>query len=108
MGSIALPLTNGFIGEYLLLNGLFQYSATLAAFAGLSIILGAVYMLRAYQAIMLGETNSITENFEPLVKSEKAVLIIISVAIIIFGIYPQPLLDISAPAVADLVQLLNR
>jgi NADH-quinone oxidoreductase subunit M len=104
LGSVALPLTNGFIGEFLLLNGVYQYSAGFAAFAGLSVILGAVYMLRSYQSIMLGETNVITASFSPLSGSEKAVLVILCAAIIAFGIYPKPLLDIAEPSVIKLVE----
>ncbi len=107
LGSVALPLTNGFVGEFLLLNGVYQHSAWMAAFAGLSVILGAVYMLRSYQSIMLGETNSITSTFAPLEKSEKAVLIIICAAIIAFGVFPKPLTDICSPAVDQLVKSLN-
>lgn len=103
LGSVALPLTNGFIGEFLLINGLYQYSAWAAAFAGLSVILGAVYMLRSYQSIMLGETNAVTVGFTSLANNEKMVLLIICAAIIVFGVYPKPLLDISEPAVAKLL-----
>lgn len=103
LGSVALPLTNGFIGEFLLLNGVYQYSAGIAAFAGLSVILGAVYMLRSYQSIMLGNTVLQTETFAPLEASEKATLYIICAAILVFGVYPKPLLDISAPAAMQLV-----
>ena len=94
LGSVALPLTNGFIGEFLLINGLYQYSTWLAAFAGLTIILGAVYMLRSFQGIMLGETKSITANFSALTRNELAVLLIICAAVIFFGVYPKPILSI--------------
>lgn len=104
LGSVALPLTNGFVGEFLLLNGVYQYNAWIAAFAGISVILGAVYMLRSYQSIMLGETNAMTAPFAPLTGSEKAVLIIICAAIIAFGVYPKPLLDIAEPSVLKLVE----
>lgn len=104
LGSVALPLTNGFVGEFLLINGLYQYSAWAAAFAGLTVILGAVYMLRSYQSIMLGETNSVTYVFPPMEGYEKAVLIIVCGAIIVFGVYPKPLLDISEPSVIKLVE----
>lgn len=107
LGSVALPLTNGFIGEFLLMNGLYQYSAWAAAFAGLSIILGAVYMLRSYQAIMLGETNSITASFTTLSGNEKTVLMIICAAVIAFGVYPKLLMDISEPAVIKLVEMMK-
>ena len=103
LGSVALPLTNGFVGEFLLITGVYQYSAWLAAFAGLTVILGAVYMLRSYQAIMLGEANELTKKFVALSAHDKAVLIIISAAIIAFGVYPQPLTDLAEPAVKNLL-----
>jgi NADH-quinone oxidoreductase subunit M len=107
LGSVALPLTNGFIGEFLLLNGVYQYSAWMAAFAGISVILGAVYMLRSYQSIMLGETNALTSSFAALTGNEKAVLVIICAAIIAFGVFPKPLLDIVEPSVIKLVDGFN-
>ena len=103
LGSVALPLTNGFIGEFLLINGVYQYNAWLAAFAGLSVILGAVYMLRSYQTVMLGETSDATASFGALNSNEKGVLILLCAAIIVFGIYPKPLLDIAEPSVLKLV-----
>lgn len=103
LGSVALPLTNGFVGEFLLINGIYQYNAWAAAFAGLTIILGAVYMLRSYQNIMLGETNALTKGFPLLTFSEKAVLIPIVILIIAIGVYPKPLLDIAEPAIVKLV-----
>jgi len=104
LGSVALPLTNGFVGEFLLINGVYQYSGWVAAFAGLTVILGAVYMLRSYQSIMLGETNALTVAFPQLTLNEKAVLIPIVIMIIAIGVYPKPLLDIAEPAVKALVE----
>lgn len=107
LGSVALPLTNGFIGEFLLINGVYQYSAGVAAFAGLSVILGAVYMLRSYQKIMLGEKPSTGVEFGSLATSDKAVLIIVCVVIIAFGVYPKPLNDLAEPAVKTLLSTLK-
>ncbi|HVA97468.1 MAG TPA: NADH-quinone oxidoreductase subunit M [Bacteroidia bacterium] len=104
LGAVALPLTNGFVGEFLLLNGLFQYSSLIAAFAATSVILGAVYMFRTYQRVMLGDRIALTETFEPLTFNEKAVLIPIVIMVIAIGIYPKPILDIAEPAVKLLVQ----
>ncbi|PBQ31954.1 NADH-quinone oxidoreductase subunit M [Sphingobacteriaceae bacterium] len=98
LGSVALPLTNGFVGEFLLINGVYQFSAVIAAFAGLTIILGAVYMLRSYQTIMLGERRDSNIVFGPLANTDKAVLIIICAVIIAFGVYPKPLNDIAEEA----------
>lgn len=103
LGAVALPLTNGFVGEFLLINGLFQYSAGLAAFAGLSVILGAVYMLRSYQAIMLGERKDSHTAFGSLASTDKAVLIIICVVIIAFGVYPKPLNDLAEEGVKMII-----
>ena len=103
LGSVALPLTNGFVGEFLLLTGVYGYNAWMAAFAGLAVILGAVYMLRSYQGIMLGETNELTAKFTNLSASDKAVLVIVCAAIIALGVYPQPLTDLAEPAVKTLL-----
>ena len=105
LGSVALPLTNGFVGEFLLITGVYQYSAWLAVFAGLTVILGAVYMLRSYQAIMLGEANELTKKFLALTSSDKAILIIISAAVIALGVYPQPLTELAEPAVKNLLSI---
>ncbi len=107
LGSIALPLTNGFIGEFLLLSGLYQYNAWITAIAGLSVILGAVYMLRFYQNSMLGETNALTAPFIDLTSNEKAVLIPLIILVVGLGIYPKPLLDLTGPAVQQLINTVN-
>ncbi len=104
LGSVALPLTNGFVGEFLLINGVYQYNGVIAAFAGLTVILGAVYMLRSYQGIMLGDRRDSNTAFGPLAGSDKLVLIIICAAILAFGVYPKPLNDIAQEAT---LQVLN-
>jgi len=103
MGSVALPLTSGFVGEFLLLVGLGQHSIVMTAFAGLTVILGAVYMLRAFQAMMLGPSNMHSQHFPPLTKQEKTVLIIIVALVIALGVYPDPILSISNPSVETLL-----
>lgn len=103
MGSVALPFTSGFVGEFLLLLGLNQYSPFLTGVAGLTVILGAVYMLRAFQAMMLGGANTLTQNFAPLTQHEKTVLIILVALIIVLGIYPDPILSLSNSSVENLI-----
>ncbi len=110
LGSVALPLTNGFVGEFLLLNGLYQYANSkfalwIIVLAGLTIILGAVYMLRSYQSMMLGETKTTTQNFKDVDNTEKLLLTIVAGFVIILGVYPKPLLDIAAPAVQELLKV---
>ncbi|MFN8154120.1 MAG: NADH-quinone oxidoreductase subunit M [Bacteroidia bacterium] len=103
LGSVALPLTNGFVGEFLLLNGVYQYSAWMAAVCGLTIILGAVYMLRAYQKVMLGEPHARSVEFTGLASSEKIVLIIVAALILAAGIYPKPMLHVAQPAIEEIL-----
>ena len=103
LGSVALPLTQGFIGEFLLMNGIYKMSAWGAAIAGLSVILGAVYMLRSYRKMMLGPSPTSAVTIQ-LSTEEKAILVIISGIILIFGIYPKPISDLAEPAVQLLIQ----
>ncbi|MBL7916707.1 MAG: NADH-quinone oxidoreductase subunit M [Bacteroidia bacterium] len=103
LGSVALPLTNGFVGEFMLLNGVFQYSGWLALFAGLTVIFGAVYMLRAYQRIMLGEAGEASKSFRALTSNEKILLYIIVALVIVNGVYPKPLLDIAGPSLSAIL-----
>lgn len=108
MGTVALPLTNGFIGEFLLMNGIYQYNIWLVAIAGLTIIFGAVYMLRMYKQIMQGETNTLTAYFIDVSGSEKLVLITICTLIILIGVYPQPLQHLSEASVSQLIEQVNQ
>jgi NADH-quinone oxidoreductase subunit M len=108
LGSVALPLTNGFVGEFLLLNGLYQYNSIYAAIAGLTIILGAIYMLRSYQLSMLGESSAKTNSFPELSSSEKLILIPMVVLVIVLGVYPQPILSATEPAVKSLINVIQQ
>lgn len=105
LGSVALPLTNGFVGEFLLLNGIFIHNGMMAAFAGLTVILGAVYMLRSYQSIMLGNESEASRKFTPLQYNEKMVLVIVAVVILVTGIYPKPLLAIAEPSLKAILEM---
>lgn len=104
LGSVALPLTNGFVGEFLLLNGIFQYNGWMALVAGSTVILGAVYMLSGFQKIMLGNTNSLTETFEEIKGHEWCIMAILAVIVIVLGVYPQPILNIIEPSIQGVVK----
>ena len=108
LGSVGLPLTNGFIGEFLLLMGIYNYNIWFAAIAGLTIIFGAVYMFRMYQRIMFGELNERTSLFGDIDFTEKAVLLTLCLLVIVIGIYPNPLLHISEASVVNLVEQVNQ
>lgn len=103
MGAIGLPLTNGFVGEFILLLGIFTSGIWYAVFAGLTLIFGAVYLLRMYQKTMLGELKEVTKSFTDIKGTEYAVLAIIVVLVIVIGVYPQPLLNLSEAAITELI-----
>ncbi|MCX2494572.1 NADH-quinone oxidoreductase subunit M [Pedobacter sp. PF22-3] len=108
LGTVALPGTNGFIGEFLLLMGVYNYGIWAAAIAGLTIIYGAVYMLRMYQNVMLGETNSLTITFTDIKGTEKLVLYTICALIIVLGVYPKPVLHLTEASVQHLLEQVNQ
>jgi NADH-quinone oxidoreductase subunit M len=103
LGSIALPLTNGFIGEFLLLYGVYEYNVWLSVFAGLTIILGAAYMLRMFKKVMLGKASSFVPEFPDLYWNEKIVLGVMVVIIFGMGIYPQPIFNLVEPVLQDIL-----
>jgi NADH-quinone oxidoreductase subunit M len=107
LGSVALPLTSGFVGEFLLINAVFQYQAITGAFAALTMIFGAVYMLRSFQMTMLGESNAVTKGFPDLDRQEKWVLYPIVVMVVLIGVYPAPLLRISDVAVDNVLAIIS-
>jgi NADH-quinone oxidoreductase subunit M len=107
LGSIALPFTSGFVGEFLLINSLVNYKLVIGAVAAVSTILGAVYMLRAFQQSILGEESSKTSTFAELTTQEKIVLYPIAIIVLVIGIYPAPLLALSEPAVDQLLMIVS-
>ncbi len=105
LGSVALPMTSGFVGEFLLISSLVRYQFIIGLLAGLTIILGAVYMLRTFQRAMSGEPNTVTAGFKDLTGQEKMVLYPIVILIVVIGVYPAPLLEISEAAVDNIVNI---
>lgn len=107
LGSVALPLTSGFVGEFLLISSLVRVQFVTGLIAGLTIIFGAVYMLRAFQRAMSGEPNPVTTGFTDLTGQEKLVLYPIVIIIVVMGVFPGPLLEISEAAVNDILSVFS-
>jgi NADH-quinone oxidoreductase subunit M len=103
LGAVAVPLTNGFPGEFLLLNSVWIYANWLGAAAGLTIILGAVYMLRAYGLTMFGEANAQTAAFPALQTREWVVLGLISALVLLLGFFPQVILQLTDSGVSRIL-----
>lgn len=97
--NIALPLTNAFAGELMMFSGLFKFSPWYTAFAGTSIILAAVYTLNMVQKVFYGDSNQNTISMEDISLNVKISLGIIVVLIFAFGVFPQPMLDLTKDTV---------
>jgi len=99
LANIALPLTNGFVGEFMLFNGLFRGDSanhiTLMVVAGLGVILGAVYTLNMIQKTAYGNAVTMVISKDLSVNEYIGLAIIISL-VIFLGVYPKPLLDLTA------------
>ena len=100
--NIALPLTNAFVGEFMMFAGIYQHSIWMAVVAGLAIILAAVYTLNMIQKVFYGNTNALTEKITDISFAQKLALGLIVVMIFTFGVYPQPMIDLAKEAVNGL------
>ncbi len=105
LASVALPTTFNFIGEFSILYGLSQLNIWYAVLGGLTIILGAFYMLRMFQQTMTGEANP--KFFADLKSGEGFIFALLILLLLFFGIYPQPILDLISPSVQEILQQVN-
>ena len=93
MASVGLPLTIGFVGEFLVLLGFYQVSPIMTILAGTSIILGAVYMLRVMKRTFFGPLdNEENKKLKDLNTRETWSLIPLVAIVIWLGVYPKPVL----------------
>ncbi len=100
LANIALPLTNAFVGEFMMFNGVFsspvtRYGVMDTVTAGICIILSAVYTLNMIKKVFFGETNTLTASGSDTSVAVKFSLIIIVVLIFVTGIYPKPMLQLT-------------
>ncbi|MEA3490426.1 MAG: NADH-quinone oxidoreductase subunit M [Campylobacterota bacterium] len=93
MASVGLPLTIGFVGEFLVLLGFYKVSVIGTILAGTTIVLGAIYMLSLYKKSFFGPvTNEANKNLKDLDGREMASLIPLVAIVIWLGVYPKPVL----------------
>jgi NADH-quinone oxidoreductase subunit M len=103
LANIALPLTNAFVGEFMMFNGLFKFNVWYAAVAGISIILAAVYTLNMVQKVFYGETNAVTALVKEITWEQKIILSVIVVAVFMMGVFPQPMFNLTKDAVTLII-----
>ncbi|MBD0286819.1 MAG: NADH-quinone oxidoreductase subunit M, partial [Flavisolibacter sp.] len=118
LANVSLPLTNSFVGEFMMFTGIFtstasKYNTIYTVLACISVILSAVYTLTMIQKVFFGTTNNLTERAHDIRLNERLSLVIIALLIFIFGVFPQPLLNVTDGFVdallkkADIAYLIN-
>ena len=104
LAALGLPGTSGFVGEFLVLVGIFQKNILVAVLASLGVILAAAYMLWLYRRVVFGRlANSEIKEMPDLNKTELYILGSIATLILFFGVYPEPLLDTINVSVTNLI-----
>jgi NADH-quinone oxidoreductase subunit M len=106
LASVALPTTFNFVGEFTVLYSLAQINVWFALLGGTTIILGAYYMLKMYQQVMLGETNP--KIFAEVTLKEGITLVSIIAVLFFFGMYPKPITDLITPSLENILTHINR
>ena len=105
LAALGIPGTSGFVGEFLILIGVFQISIIVAILASLGIILAAAYMLWLYKRVIFGRIiNSDLKDMKDLNKTELYILTSLAILIIFFGFYPEPLFNTVDISINSLIE----
>lgn len=105
LGSVGLPGTSGFVGEFLILVGAFQDNTWVALLASTGVILGAAYMLYLYRRVVFGKLDK--EHLKQIVDLEPREIAIFAplvVLVVWMGIWPDPFLSVFDATVSNLLQ----
>ncbi len=105
LASVALPGTFNFVGEFTVLYSLSQANIWFAVLGGTTIILGAYYMLKMFQNVMLGETNS--KAFADVTTNEAITFVVLIAFLLFFGLYPKPIVDLVTPSLKEILVTIN-
>src|SRR5450631_1980222 len=105
LSSAGLPLLNGFIGEFTILQGAFEANYIWAAFAVLGVIFGAAYLLWLYQRTMLGQVTNVKNLHLPDLSLREVMVFLPLIAWAIWiGVYPKPYFEILEKPVQQIVE----
>ncbi|MCX6621806.1 MAG: NADH-quinone oxidoreductase subunit M [Acidobacteria bacterium] len=105
LSSAGMPLLNGFVGEFTILQGAFEASRTWAAFAVTGVVFGAAYLLWLYQRTMLGQITNVKNLHLKDLNLREVVMFLPLVAWAIWiGVYPKPFFDVLEKPVAQIVE----
>ena len=104
MANSGLPGTSGFVGEFMVILSAFQYDFWIAFLAAMTLILGAAYTLWMYKRVVFGDiANDNVAKLEDVNTREKWILAALALTVLVFGLWPAPLLEVMEPAVNDLL-----
>ena len=105
LGSVGLPGTSGFVGEFLTLLGSFQVNTYVAVFATTGVVFGAAYMLVLYRKVIFGEQkNADAAAMQDLTKTEYGYLVPLCIIVILFGVAPSLVMKNISPSVGKLLE----
>ncbi|MEK7483779.1 MAG: NADH-quinone oxidoreductase subunit M [Planctomycetota bacterium] len=107
LSSIALPGLNGFVGEFLILSGTFQSCKMSAVFAGMGVVLGAVYMLKLYRQMMFGPIRPEYQDLQDTKALELSYFVPLIVLIFVMGLLPNLFLENLNPFAQELIGFLK-
>ena len=108
LGSLSLPGTSGFIGEFLILMGAFKKSFFVAAVASIGVILGAAYILWLYKRVIFGKIiNQDVKKLIDLNNSEIFILWSLAIPILFFFFYSEPLINTIEVSINNLIEVYN-
>ena len=108
LGTLGLPGTSGFVGEFLVLVGVFKVNYLVAILASIGVILAAAYILWLYKRVVFGKMENIQlKKIKDVNLSEAAILGVLSVAVLFFGFYPDPLFQTVNVSVDNLINNYN-
>ena len=100
LANVGLPGTSGFVGEFLTLIGTFRVNTWVATLATLGVILSACYALWLYRKVMFGRAREAgARGIRDLEPREIVIFAPLVILTILFGVYPKPVLDMSAASV---------
>ncbi len=106
--SLGLPGLSGFISEALIFLGIYERFTTITVIAVVGLLIGAAYLLWMFKRMFFGEVNPDCEEYDDMNAREVFYMIPLCVAVIVFGIYPSPLLNMMKVSVGQLVDLLAK
>lgn len=106
MASVGLPMTSGFVGEFLVMLGVFKSNILVSAFVATGVVFGAAYMLWLYKRVVYGEiVNKDIKKLEDINIFEKTGLYVMAVLVILYGVIPNLVTDVTGPAVKNLLSV---